>query len=65
MLGRRLLPAITAAAREHCLARHFEQATIGLSALGGEAVALGAATLAVQDFLSGSPAEFGRRRSAS
>ena len=65
MLSRRLLPAITAAAREHCLARHFEQATIGLSALGGEAVALGAATLAVQDFLSGSPAEFGRRRSAS
>jgi predicted NBD/HSP70 family sugar kinase len=66
LLGKRMLPKIRAAAREHALTYHFDDTSIELGALGAEAVALGAATLAIQHFLSGSAASFAQRsRSAS
>ncbi|WP_239103808.1 ROK family transcriptional regulator [Microbispora corallina] len=57
LLGRALLPEIRAAAARHALAQPMAQVSIELGRLGPEAVALGAATLVVEDFLlrSGTP----------
>jgi predicted NBD/HSP70 family sugar kinase len=52
LLGPTLLPGIRAAAAEHSLRRPFAQAEIVLGQLGPDAVALGAATLAVEQFLA-------------
>jgi predicted NBD/HSP70 family sugar kinase len=51
-LGRRLLPAIRESARRHALAHPFAQTSIELCRLGPDAVALGAATLPIERFLS-------------
>ncbi|MEU8381043.1 ROK family transcriptional regulator [Streptosporangium sp. NPDC048865] len=51
LLGRRFLPEIRAAAARYALPLPFSQASIELGRLGAEAVALGAATLVVEDFL--------------
>lgn len=51
-LGAQWLPQIRAAAEERALAHPYEQVTIELSALGGDAVALGAATLPLAAFLA-------------
>jgi predicted NBD/HSP70 family sugar kinase len=51
-LGKSWLPQIRAAAEERSLAHPFEQVTIELSALGVDAVALGAATLPLAAFLA-------------
>ena len=57
LLGGRMLPAIREAARQHALSHPFAGTTIELGRLGPEAVGLGAATLPVEHFLSGtSPA---------
>jgi predicted NBD/HSP70 family sugar kinase len=53
LLGGRLLPAIRESARRHSLRHPFAAASIELGQLGPEAVALGAATLPMGDFLSG------------
>ena len=53
LLGERMLPAITAAAREHSLRYPFAQTSIELGRLGPDAVALGAATLPIEALLSG------------
>src|SRR5215469_9989737 len=60
LLGRKLLPAIKDAAREHALRHPFAAASIELGQLGPEAVALGAATLPMERFLNG----FQRQRTA-
>ena len=52
LLGDRLLPAIREAARERSL-RHPFAGTLSLGQLGPDAVALGAATLPIERFLSG------------
>jgi predicted NBD/HSP70 family sugar kinase len=54
LLGRSMLPAIRAAAGEHALRHLFARTSIELGRLGPDAVALGAATLPVRAFLSGS-----------
>jgi predicted NBD/HSP70 family sugar kinase len=67
LLGERLLPAIREAARQHALTHRYAQATIELGQLGPDAVALGAATLPMERFLSGTlstPAAAPRRRVA-
>jgi predicted NBD/HSP70 family sugar kinase len=61
LLGRKLLPAIQDAARQHALRHPFAAASIELGQLGPEAVALGAATLPVERFLNG----FQRQRPAA
>ena len=53
LLGKRILPAIREAAREHSLRYPFAQTSIELGRLGPDAVALGAATLPVEAILSG------------
>jgi predicted NBD/HSP70 family sugar kinase len=53
LLGDRLLPAIREAAREHSLHHPFAETLIELGRLGPDAVALGAATLPIERFLSG------------
>jgi predicted NBD/HSP70 family sugar kinase len=53
LLGERLLPAIREAARRHSLTHQFAQTSIELGQLGPDAVALGAATLPLERFLSG------------
>src|ERR1700722_8492313 len=53
LLGARLLPAITEAARRPSLPHPFAPAPIELGQLGPGAVALGAATLALESFLNG------------
>lgn len=67
LLGARLLPKITAAAAEHALDHPFAQATIELGRLGPDAVALGAATLPVEHFLTtgGAATPGNRDRAAS
>ena len=52
LLGAQLLPKITAVAAEHALDHPFAQTTIELGQLGPDAVALGAATLPVEHFLT-------------
>lgn len=52
LLGPALLPEIRAAAAEHALRRPYAHADIVLGRLGTDAVALGAATLAVEQFLA-------------
>jgi predicted NBD/HSP70 family sugar kinase len=54
LLGERMLPAIREAARQHALSHPFAAASIELGQLGPEAVGLGAATLPIEHFLSGS-----------
>jgi predicted NBD/HSP70 family sugar kinase len=53
LLGDRLLPAIRAAAGQHSLRHPFAETLIELGQLGPDAVALGAATLPIERFLSG------------
>jgi predicted NBD/HSP70 family sugar kinase len=53
LLGKRLLPAVTEAARRHALHHRFAQTSIELGGLGPDAVALGAATLPMERFLDG------------
>jgi predicted NBD/HSP70 family sugar kinase len=53
LLGERMLPAIEDAAREHSLRYSFAQTSIELGRLGPDAVALGAATLPIEELLSG------------
>jgi predicted NBD/HSP70 family sugar kinase len=53
LLGGRLLPAVRASAQRHSLRRPFAAASIELGQLGPEAVAFGAATLPMEDFLDG------------
>ncbi|HEY6311260.1 MAG TPA: ROK family protein [Streptosporangiaceae bacterium] len=56
LLGARLLPAIRDSARLNSLRHPFAAASIELGRLGPEAVAFGAATLPMEDFLNGSSA---------
>jgi predicted NBD/HSP70 family sugar kinase len=53
LLGGRLLPAIRDSAERHSLRRAFAATSIELGQLGPEAVAFGAATLPMEDFLNG------------
>jgi predicted NBD/HSP70 family sugar kinase len=53
LLGDRLLPAIRTAAGQHSLRHPFAETLIELGQLGPDAVALGAATLPIERFLSG------------
>jgi predicted NBD/HSP70 family sugar kinase len=53
LLGGRLLPAIRESAQRHSLRQPFAAASIELGELGPEAVAFGAATLPMEDFLNG------------
>ena len=53
LLGGRLLPDIRESARRNSLRHPFAAASIELGQLGPEAVALGAATLPMEDFLNG------------
>ncbi len=54
LLGPRLLPEIQESARRHSLRHPFAETSIVLGQLGPDAVALGAATLPVEQFLNGS-----------
>ena len=53
LLGRRLLPTIRESARRHALRHPFATASIELGELGPESVVLGAATLPLEAFLTG------------
>jgi predicted NBD/HSP70 family sugar kinase len=53
LLGERILGEIRTAAREHSLSHPFAQTSIELGQLGPDAVGLGAATLPIEAFLSG------------
>jgi predicted NBD/HSP70 family sugar kinase len=53
LLGAHMLPAIREAARERSLRHLFAETSIELGRLGPDAVALGAATLPIEDFLGG------------
>ncbi|MGH3169215.1 MAG: ROK family transcriptional regulator [Trebonia sp.] len=53
LLGDKLLPAIRESARRHSLTHRFAETSIDLGHLGPDAVALGAATLPMERFLSG------------
>jgi predicted NBD/HSP70 family sugar kinase len=53
LLGGRLLAAIRESAQRHSLRHPFAAASIELGELGPEAVAFGAATLPMEDFLNG------------
>ncbi|MBO3748401.1 ROK family protein [Streptosporangiaceae bacterium NEAU-GS5] len=55
LLGERLLPQIRTAAAENALAQPYAAASIVLGRLGPDAVALGAATLVLEDFLNETP----------
>ncbi|GAA4187647.1 ROK family transcriptional regulator [Streptosporangium oxazolinicum] len=58
LLGERLLVKIRQATEKNCLARPYTTAAIGLGRLGVDSIALGAATLVVEEFLLNSaPAE--------
>jgi predicted NBD/HSP70 family sugar kinase len=67
LLGERMLPAIRDAAREHSLSHPFAGTTIELGRLGPDAVGLGAATLPIERFLSGTrpPREQGHAAASS
>jgi predicted NBD/HSP70 family sugar kinase len=65
LLGERLLPTIWEAARQHSLRQPFAAASIVLGQLGPEAVTLGAATLAMERFLDGSPVRAATARAAA
>lgn len=56
LLGRRLLPAVREAARCHSLRYPFAAAAIELGQAGPDAVAFGAATLPMEEFLNGAGA---------
>ncbi|MDL4818500.1 ROK family transcriptional regulator [Actinomadura opuntiae] len=56
LLGDRMLPAIYDAAREHSLGHPFTQTSIELGQFGPDAVALGAATLPIEQVLNGTTA---------
>ncbi|MDH2429905.1 ROK family protein [Sphaerisporangium sp. TRM90804] len=56
MLGERLLPEILQAAAENSLAQPYAATSIVLGRLGPDAVALGAATLVLRNFLDATPA---------
>ena len=60
-----MLPAITAAAREHSLRYPFARTSIELGRLGPDAVALGAATLPIEALLAGTVLSAKSDRSAS
>jgi len=60
LLGARLLPAVRESARRHSLRHPFAAASIELGQLGPEAVAFGAATLPMEDFLNGASRTQGR-----
>jgi predicted NBD/HSP70 family sugar kinase len=53
LLGERLLPQIREAARQHSLRHPFAETSIELCRLGPDAVGLGAATLPIEAFLTG------------
>jgi predicted NBD/HSP70 family sugar kinase/biotin operon repressor len=53
LLGERMLPAIRDAARRHALRHPFARTSIELGRLGPDAVGLGAATLPIERFLTG------------
>ena len=53
LLGGHMLPAIRAAAGERSRRHLFAETSIELGRLGPDAVALGAATLPIEDFLGG------------
>jgi predicted NBD/HSP70 family sugar kinase len=61
LLGERLLPAIREAACRHALRQPFAETSIELCRLGPDAVALGAATLPVEHFLSGTASSAAER----
>jgi predicted NBD/HSP70 family sugar kinase len=65
LLGNTLLPAIREAARRHALRHPFTQTSIELCRLGPDAVALGAATLPVEHFLSGTASSSGTEKDRS
>ncbi|AHH94558.1 ROK family transcriptional regulator [Kutzneria albida] len=52
VLGVRMMPGVLDAARRHALSYLFEQTRVELGQLGPEAVALGAATLPISQFLA-------------
>ncbi|MCG5220301.1 ROK family protein [Streptosporangium sp. KLBMP 9127] len=56
LLGERLLPDIRRAAGDNSLAQPFAATSIVLGRLGPDAVALGAATLVLEQFLTSTPA---------
>jgi predicted NBD/HSP70 family sugar kinase len=64
LLGQRILPAVTEAARRHALHHRFAQTSIELGGLGPDAVALGAATLPMERFLDGALATHSTDRAA-
>ena len=64
LLGQRILPAVTEAARQHALHHRFAQTSIELGGLGPDAVALGAATLPMERFLDGALATHSSDRAA-
>lgn len=53
LLGKQLLPDIRRATAKHSLAQPYAQTTIQLAQFGTDAVALGAATLVIDQFLNG------------
>jgi len=65
LLGQRLLPQLRAATARHALVQPCAQVSIELGALGDDAVALGAATLVIEDFLNGDTAGTDRARRAA
>lgn len=62
LLGDRLLPLVVEQARRHALRPAFDRATVELCRLGPDAVALGAATLVVEQLLNlgGGPSSGGK-----
>jgi predicted NBD/HSP70 family sugar kinase len=62
LLGSRLLPEIRESARRHSLRHLFAATSIGLGQLGPGAVARGAATLPMENFLNGQEGTNGSRR---
>lgn len=51
LLGEHLLPRIRKVAADNCLAQPYKTVSIGLGRLGVDSVALGAATLVIENFL--------------
>ena len=64
LLGARLLPEIREAARQHSLRHPFAGTSIELGRLGPDAVGLGAATLPIEHFLTGTDNGCAGRRQA-
>ncbi|MEV6980272.1 ROK family protein [Sphaerisporangium sp. NPDC051017] len=62
LLGERLLPAIRRAAAENSLPQPYAATSIVLGHLGPDAVALGAATLVLEEFFAAAPAARARER---